>query len=102
MRPMGNSISSELMSAMSALNTEVTYTGPDKDKDGEWVFISAAEPLAAHSIEHIQSAYGIASDDIRDDISEIRKFTHNLEGIKGNIDNWEKLDTLLRNIERRL
>ncbi len=102
MKPDGSRISSELISAMSALNTETTYDGGPRDEDGEWVFIADAEPLAAHSIEHMKSAFDIASKDIRAHISELRVFLHKLPCIKDDFENWEKMDGLIRKIENRL
>lgn len=97
MAPDNLSISSELISAMSALNTEVTYAGPKKI-DGELVFISDAEPLAQHSMEHIRAAMSICEQGITRDISGIKsKLCTMLDS-----DDFEKIDNMLRKIEKKL
>ena len=99
MKPLNHSISSELISAVSALNTDVTYKGPLRDSNG-LVFISDAEPLVKHSIEHIYSAINIASKDIRKDLSTLRSLVYPL--LKEDFNAWEKYDNILRRIEQKL
>lgn len=70
MIPINNSISSELISAISALNTKVTYQGP-AHINGDYVYISAAEPLVAHSIEHINAALHTVLGSIHKDIDNL-------------------------------
>lgn len=69
-KPLNLSITNELVSATSALNTEVTYNGPHVI-DNEPVFISTAEPLVDHSITHIHAAFKIVQD-LRRDIAKLR------------------------------
>ena len=99
MKPMGLSISSELVSACSALNTEVTYQGPLKTAEDEFIFISEAEPMAKHAIEHIYSAIDIASKNIHESIWKLQTAIYKLNLP---INQWEHLDHLLRDIEQKL
>lgn len=70
MTPINHSISSELISAISALNTEVTYQGP-VHINGDYVYISTAEPLVAHSIEHINAALHTVLGSVHKDINNL-------------------------------
>lgn len=98
--PEGYSISSELISAMSALNTEVTYQGPLKTEDGEVIYISTAEPLAEHAMEHMSSAFKIATTGMISDFSELRRVIYKLT--KADYETWQRADNLLRSIESKL
>jgi hypothetical protein len=69
--PLKYNAQSELVGAISALNTQVTYTGPDMVED-EWVFISSAEPMAKHSIEHISAAMEMMTEIRSKDLRNIR------------------------------
>jgi len=69
-QPLGYSISSELISAMSALNTEVTYSGPKTNEEGV-VFISDAESMVGHSMEHMRASMDI-SNKIREELIELK------------------------------
>lgn len=97
MKPVGRSISSELLSACSALNTEVTYQGPTYVK-GELVYISEAEPLAKHSIEHIQSAMQITTSQLPKSICKLQM---ELRKLDIPMEQWERLDQLIRDIEQQ-
>jgi len=97
MKPMKNSISSELVSACSALNTEITCAPHLCKDDGSLVFISEAEPLAAHSIEHIHAAVDMLKD-LQKDLNFIRSEIYK----SNNINLFNKLDIKLRNIEQKL
>ena len=99
MKPIGRSINSELVSACSALNTEVTYQGPLKTADDEFIFISEAEPLAKHSIEHIYSAINIASKGIGPKLWELGTYIDTLNLSRNEFRN---INTLLRDIEQQL
>jgi len=70
MTPIGHNAIQELISAISALNTEVTYTGP-RDNEYGLVYISDAEPLVNHSIEHIHSAITVL-EEFKQTLSAIR------------------------------
>jgi hypothetical protein len=52
MKPIGTSVVSELVSAMSALNTE------DENREGG-KYLSEIHPMVAHAIEHIRSAIDV-------------------------------------------
>ena len=97
MQPSGYSISSELISAISALNTEVTYQGPLRTGDEDIIFISDVEPLVSHAIEHIQSALQTRP---LNELSTLRRLIYKLA--KNNTATWEKADKLLRSIESKL
>ncbi len=95
--PLKFSILSELVSACSVLNTETTYKGESQNEDGDWVFISDAEPLAAHSIEHIYAAIDMLRD-LRRDLSHIPiKLLQNPDA-----NAYELVDGLIRKIEEKL
>ncbi len=101
------SIGHELVSAVSALNTETTYTGPQKTEDDEWVFISDAEPMARHSIEHINAVHDMLSDIRVKDLSTIRCVVEHLMRDSGGWDQfpferWEEFDNAIRTIENKL
>jgi len=100
-------IGSELVSATSSLNMQVTYKGPDVDKDGEVIYISNAEPMAAHSIEHISAAMDMLSDIRVKDLSNIRCIVEHLVRDSGGWDQfpfsrWEEFDNAIRVIEHKL
>jgi hypothetical protein len=104
--PLKHNAQSELVSAISALNTEVTYTGPDMI-DGEWVFIADAEPMAKHSIEHISAAMEMMNDIRSNDIRKIRVVVEHLMRDMGGWDKlpferWDEFDNAIRTIENKL
>lgn len=92
MRPLRLNAMNELVSAMSALNTEVTYQGPHMNGD-EFVWLPDAEPLVKHSQEHISAAIDL--------LLEVRKELGNLVKY---VDGDKFLDYLeaLRKIEEKL
>ena len=83
--PLNFSVVSELISACSALNTETTYKGESQNEDGDWVFISEAEPMAAHSIEHIYAA-----------IQLLRDLSHELNDIANNTNESTTHDAVIK------
>jgi hypothetical protein len=99
MLPMNNSISSELISAISALNTEVTYQGPTHI-NGDYVYISAAEPLVGHSIEHINAALHTVLNNIRKDINRLHVLLINKNST--NFSDQIEVEMLLQSIKQKL
>ena len=95
---MGNSITTELISATSALNTETTYSGPKVTVDNELVMLPDAEPLVLHSQEHIASAIEVAGS-INKDLSAIQVLIYKLDT---KLEVWEELDSLIRTIQHKL
>ena len=71
MKPININATQELISAISALNTEVTAEPLLHNHNEDIMYISQAEPLVAHSIEHIQSAINVLHS-IRKDINSIQ------------------------------
>lgn len=105
-KPNRNNAQHELVSAQSALNTETTYTGPSM-KDDEFVFISHAEPMAKHSIEHMSAAMKIMDEVRVKDISNVRRVVELIVRDLGGWDKlpfnrWDEFDESLRVIERKL
>ena len=98
MKPFGHSISHELVSATSALNTEVTYSGPHSTEDNDLVWLPDAEPLVKHSQEHIASAIDIATE-LRKEFSKVRSLIYKLNPSS---DEWHYIDKAIKSIERRL
>ena len=99
MKPFGHSIANELISAISALNTEVTYSGPHRTEgDDDLVWLPDAEPLVLHSQEHIASAIDITRS-IYKDISALEDVIYAL-----NIDKQtsRSIQSILKTIERKL
>ena len=95
---MKHSISHELISALSALNTHVTYDGPHRTPDDDLVWIPDAEPLVAHSQEHIRVAVGMLVE-LKIEIDTIR--TEIIYKIKDD-KVYQRMDRLLRAIDRKL
>ena len=98
MTPFGHSISHELVSAASALNTEVTYSGPHKTEYDDLVWLPDAEPLVKHSQEHIASALDISTE-LHKEFSKVRSLIYKLNP---SIDEWHYIDKAIRSIEERL
>ena len=98
MKPFGHSISHELVSATSALNTEVTYSGPHRTEDDDFVWLPDAEPLVLHSQEHIASAIDIATE-LRRELDKVRTLIYKLEP---SFNQWMSIDKALRAVENRL
>ena len=99
MKPININATQELISAISALNTEVTAEPLLHNHNEDIMYISQAEPLVAHSIEHIQSAIGILAS-IKKDINTIRNYIDNYQDDMINIE--DKMETLLNSIEDKL
>ena len=91
------SVSHELISAMSAQNTHVTYEGPGWTKDGDPIFISEVEPMIAHSQEHISAAIDMLAD-LRRDISAIRSIVY----VESDRSTYNKVDNILDKLEQKL
>lgn len=72
MQPFNRNATSELISATSALNTEVTYSGPHRTEEG-LVWIPNAEPLVKHSQEHISSAVNLLIE-VRKELDRLHKY----------------------------
>ena len=86
-KPLKHSVSSEVVSAVSALNTEITYQGGLRDKNKQLVFIAEAEPIVGHSVEHMFAAMEV-SKSIVSDLSELRQV---VEHIVRKLGGWDKL-----------
>lgn len=74
MQPLKHNVTQELISATSALRTEVTVK-PMINEDNSPMYISEAEPLVAHSIEHIQASIEL----IQDAKKQLSILKHHLE-----------------------
>jgi len=106
MKPNKHSITEELISAVSALNTELTYKGKHRKENGNVIYISEAEPLAAHSIEHIQAVFDITND-INEDLIELRDLINKMVVKLGGWDklpseDWDNFHKALQKIEKKL
>ena len=73
MEPMNHNATSELVSATSALNTEVTYSGPHRTENDDFVWLPDAEPLVKHSQEHISSAINLLME-VRKELDHLGKY----------------------------
>ena len=94
---MKSNVSHELISALSALNTEVTYDGPHRTPDDDFVWIPDAEPLVAHSQEHIHAAIDMLSD-LRRDLSRIQSEVYKIADEYS----FNRIDKMLRAIDQKL
>ena len=94
---MKSNISHELVSALSALNTHVTYDGPHRTPDDDLVWIPDAEPLVLHSQEHIHAAIDMLSD-LRRDLSRIQSKVYKI----ADKDTFNYIDKMLRAIDQKL
>lgn len=95
--PTKTSVSHELISASSALNTHVTYDGPHRTPDDDFVWIPDAEPIVAHSQEHIYAAIDMLSD-LRRDLSRIQSEVYKI----ADESTYYRIDKMLRAIDRKL
>ena len=92
-KPDGISISSELMSAMSALNME-----PQDGVYEKMGYLSVVEYWAEHSYEHLNAMYPLLRE-VRQELWEIRRVT--MKDMPYSAD-WEKLHGMFRKIEEKL
>jgi hypothetical protein len=107
-KPLGYNARQELISAMSSLNMEVSeYTGPTRKDNGDVIYLSEANPDAAHSMEHMDAATDILTSIRRDDIPRLRRVVNGIINDMGGWDilpfeKWEEFDDALREIEEKI
>ena len=101
-KPVGYSISSELISAMSSLNMTPSPIPPSKKGDVEVYdglkFLPALDYNVKHSMEHLSSVFDI-SKELKSELDDIKRYV--MKDMQYS-DEWEKLDKMFRKIERRL
>lgn len=95
--PTKTNASHELISAMSAQNTHVTYDGPHRTDDDDFVWIPDAEPMIAHSQEHIAAALDILVE-VRKSLSDIRSIVYR----DTDDSTYQRVDSILRQIDQKL
>ena len=90
-------ISHELISASSALNTHVTYDGPHRTDDDDFIWIPDVEPMIAHSQEHIHAAIDMLSD-LRRDLSRIQSEIYKITDES----TYHRIDKMLHAMDQKL
>mgnify|MGYP006971704545 CR=1 FL=1 len=95
--PMKRNISHELISASSALNTHVTYAGPHRTANDDFVWMPDVEPMIAHSQEHIHAAIDMLSE-LRRDLSSIQSEVYKI----ADESTYNRIDKMLRAIDQKL
>jgi hypothetical protein len=106
--PMGLNARSEIVSAMSSLNMEVSeYTGPTRNEDGSVIYLSAVNNDAAHSMEHLDSAEEVLRSIRVNDLFKLRKVVNGIVAEMGGWDllpfeRWEEFDDVVREIEAKI
>jgi len=99
MTPLGNNVTEELISATSALNTEVTCATYIL---GRIPYISEVEPMVKHSQEHINSALFVISSLI-EELDELKGYIHSIPFDKFDMVTEEKLiNKMIDKIQQRL
>jgi len=99
MTPLENNLTEELISATSALNTEVTCATYIL---GRIPYISEVEPMVKHSQEHINSTLCIISS-IREELDALKKHIYNIPFDKFDMVTEEKLiNKMIEKIQQKL